>query len=131
MSRRLCDVYASAVRDAAIDPLELGQRLVAVLESGRRVATYKLATLIALLDFAVEHLPEQPDSGLAVPVRNLAERVIEIYWPQVLPFEGAELKQSTQPAASILQQTVRLRSHTGPGVSLAVVRQAHAAAYES
>ena len=52
---RLCDVYASAVNDAAIDPLELGQRLVAVLESGRRVATYKLATLIALLDFGVEH----------------------------------------------------------------------------
>ena len=90
---------------AVVDPLELGQRLVAVLESGRRVATYKLASLIALLDYAVEHLPAEPDAALAVPVRDLAERVIEIYWLQVLPFDGAELKQSTGSTASILQQT--------------------------
>ena len=79
----------------AVDPLELGQRLVAVLESGQRVATYKLASLLALLDYTVEHLPAKPDAALAVPVRDLAERVIEIYWPQVLPFEGAPLRQST------------------------------------
>lgn len=45
---------------AAVDPLDLGQRLVAVLGTGRRVATYKLATLTALIDFAVEHLPADP-----------------------------------------------------------------------
>jgi hypothetical protein len=33
-----------------VDPLVLGQRLVAVLETGLRTATYKLATLMALID---------------------------------------------------------------------------------
>jgi 5-methylcytosine-specific restriction endonuclease McrA len=107
--------------------------VVAVLESGRRVATYKLASLIALLDYAVEHLPAEPDAALAVPVRDLAERVIEIYWLQVLPFDGAELRQSTGPTASILQQTVRLRTATGAGynTSLAVAKLGHHSVYQS
>ena len=50
-----------------LDPLELGQRLVAVVETGRRVATYKLASPIALLEYSVEHLPARPDAALAVP----------------------------------------------------------------
>lgn len=42
----------------AADPLALGQKLVSVLDDGLRTATYKLATLIALLDHAAEHVPE-------------------------------------------------------------------------
>jgi hypothetical protein len=41
----------------AVDPLALGQRVVAVLETGARTARYKLATLMALIDYSVEHLP--------------------------------------------------------------------------
>ena len=36
--------------EGAVDPLLLGQRVVAVLETGMRTATYKLATLMALID---------------------------------------------------------------------------------
>lgn len=96
------------------DPLALGQRLVAVLETGRRTATYKLATLMALMDHCIEHLPVDPDAELDVPIRALSERVLEIYWQQVRPFEGARvLKQSTQPVARILAQAERLRAATG------------------
>lgn len=96
------------------DPLALGQRLVAVLETGRRTATYKLATLMALMDHCIEHLPVDPDAELDVPIRDLAARVLEIYWQQVRPFEGSRvLKQSTQPVARILAQAERLRAATG------------------
>ena len=37
-----------------VDPLLLGQRVVAILETGLRTATYKLATLMALIDQCIE-----------------------------------------------------------------------------
>lgn len=113
------------VSDVA-DPLALGQRIVAVLETGRRTATYKLATLMALMDHCIEHLPADADAELDVPIRDLAERVLEIYWPQVRPFEGSlVLRQSAQPVARILVQTERLRSATavsGGGLEWARLR---------
>jgi HNH endonuclease len=76
------------------DPLALGQRVVSVLETGARTATYKLATLMALVDHCVEHLPARPADPLAVPVRDLAMRVIELYWPQ-----GSQVRE--QATASV------------------------------
>lgn len=98
-----------------VDPLLLGQRVVAILETGLRTATYKLATLMALIDHCIENLPGQPDDELAVPIPELARRVLEIYWRQVVPFDGHELRQSTQPRARILIAANELRNAVGAG----------------
>ncbi|MGO9385927.1 MAG: HNH endonuclease [Mycobacterium sp.] len=103
----------TAVDDDAADPLRLGQRVVAILETGLRTATYKLATLMALIDHCIENLPEQPADVLRVPISDLAHRVLEIYWQQVRPFEGRELRQSTQPRARIVLATNALRKASG------------------
>jgi 5-methylcytosine-specific restriction endonuclease McrA len=95
------------------DPLLLGQRVLAILETGLRTATYKLATLSALIDHCVENLPEQPDAALPVPIPDIAHRVLELYWRQVRPFDGHELRQSTQPRARILIATNRLWDAAG------------------
>lgn len=50
-----------------LDPLLVGQRVVAILETGQRDATYKLATLMALVDHCIENLPECPEDVLRVP----------------------------------------------------------------
>lgn len=76
-----------------LDPLFLGQRVVAILETGQRDATYKLATLMALIDHCIENLPERPEDSLRVSLTELAHRVLALYWPQVRPFEGRELRQ--------------------------------------
>jgi hypothetical protein len=106
------------------DPLLLGQRVVAVLETGLRTATYKLATLMALIDHCVEHLPDTASDTLVVPIPDLAHRVLEIYWRQVRPFEGQELRQSTQPRARILFAASTFRSFARGSASLdvAIVR---------
>lgn len=101
--------------DSLIDPLLLGQRVVAILETGLRTATYKLATVTALIDHCIEHLPDEPYAPLIVPIPELAHRVLEIYWRQVLPFEGHELRQSTQPRARILAASIRFREEAGTG----------------
>ena len=116
------------------DPLLLGQRVVAILETGLRTATYKLATLMALIDHCIENMPERPGDALPVPVPDLAHRVLEIYWQQARPFDGHELRQSTQPRARILIATHSLRSAVGvtrTGVSLDIARLREPAAYTS
>jgi 5-methylcytosine-specific restriction endonuclease McrA len=106
--------------DPLSDPLLLGQRVVAVLETGLRTATYKLASLMALIDHCIEHLPDNPRDTLLVPIPDLAHRVLEIYWRQVRPFEGQELRQSTQPRARILIAASTFRSSAGCNASLEV-----------
>jgi hypothetical protein len=99
------------------DPLALGQRLVAILETGARVATYKLATLTALIDYCVENLPEDPSRELAVPISDMAARVIELYWHQVRLFENQTLRQTTGSVAKVLRAVSDLRVVTGAGES--------------
>jgi hypothetical protein len=48
--------------------------VVTLLETGLRTATYKLATLMALIDHAIEHVPEDADATLEVPIPQLAHR---------------------------------------------------------
>lgn len=92
------------------DPLLLGQRVVAILETGVRVATYKLATFMALIDHCIENLPDDPVALLTVPIPDLAQRVLELYWRQVRPFEGQELRQSTGERARIPRAVNALRA---------------------
>lgn len=103
--------------DDPIDPLLLGQRVVAILETGLRTATYKLATITALIDQCIEHLPDDPGAPLTVPIPELAHRVLEIYWLQVRPFDGRELRQSTQPKARIIAAINIFRDAAGVGYS--------------
>jgi hypothetical protein len=118
----------------AADPLLLGQRVVAILETGLRTATYKLATLMALIDHCVENLPERPDDMSRVPIPDLAHRVLEIYWQQARPFDGHELRQSTQPRARILAATNALRQTARverTSMSVDIARLRAPAAYSS
>ncbi|HYB39901.1 MAG TPA: HNH endonuclease, partial [Mycobacterium sp.] len=118
----------------AADPLLLGQRMVAILETGLRTATYKLATLMALIDHCIENMPERPGDVLRVPIPDLAHRVLKIYWQQVRPFDGHELRQSTQPRARILIATNVLREAAGikrTSVSVDIARLRAPATYRS
>ena len=97
--------------EPTIDALALGQQVVAVLETGLRTATYKLATLMALVDHCVEYLPDHRENELAIPISRLAERVLETYWRQVAPLHGfGRLRQSSQPRARVLQAVQDLRA---------------------
>lgn len=66
--------------------IQLGQRLTSLLNFGRRQTTYKLATLLALIDVCTESLPDDSDDTLEVSIIDLADRVIEYYWQQVEPY---------------------------------------------
>ncbi|GGF35540.1 HNH endonuclease [Williamsia phyllosphaerae] len=95
------------------DPLSLGQKLVAVLEGGRRTSTYKLATILALLDLAVESVPEHPDDAVDIDLDALSERVLAMYWRQIRPIEGVQIRQSSDGRSAILAIVETLRTSTG------------------
>lgn len=99
-----------------VDPLLLGQRVVAILETGQRDATYKLATLMALIDHCIENLPPNPLDALRVPLPELAHRVLALYWPQVRPFQGQELRQRRTGSIARIPDAARsLREAAGAG----------------
>lgn len=116
------------------DPLLLGQRVIAILEQGQRDATYKLATLMALIEHSIENLPFHADDTLTVPIPELAHRVLALYWHQVRPFEGHDLAQRrTGTKTRIVDATKALREASKAGnsrMSLEIAMLRAPAAYE-
>jgi hypothetical protein len=95
----------------AAGALALGEKLLSLLEESARTTTYKPALLLALIDRAQEHIDADQ-----VPVSALAERVIELYWPQTLiyPTTGTVLRQTqTHGRATIVAEIHALRSAIG------------------
>ena len=95
-----------------------------LLDEGSFVATYKFALLHAIADLCVA---EGDDSGapLELSTEDIAERFVELYWPQSVPFlrggDGALLMQNTGNQAAVVT-AVRER-HEGYGGSLANLRR--------
>ncbi|WP_432501907.1 HNH endonuclease [Kineococcus arenarius] len=92
------------------DPLEVGARVAELIATGRRVSTYKLAVLSALVQHCLEH-PTAPDAPLRVPIEDLADRVVDLYWPQVRTFsEVGVLRQNEQSGRSLPDVVRELRT---------------------
>jgi hypothetical protein len=123
------------MREVVADPLLLGQRVVAILETGQRDATYKLATLMSLIDHCIENLPTRPEDVLHVPIPALAHRVLALYWRQVRPFEGHQLRQRrTGSKARITDAALALRDATcsgNSGLSLDIAMMRSPEAYQA
>ena len=92
------------------DPLTLGQQLVAVLEGGRRTSTYKLAVMVALLDLAVESVPDDPPAEVSIDLDDLTDRVMALYWTQLRPLSERD-------------QLVLRQSRDGRGVIFSALEQ--------
>ena len=84
------------------------ERLLEVIDSGRRTAAYKLALLIALLDLCARHSDADGRAPGLLYTRDIAEQVAVLYWPQVIPYlepgagTAVELRQIKLPRAAII-----------------------------
>jgi hypothetical protein len=89
----------------------LAERLLRLIDEGRRTATYKLALLTALIDAAALY-----PGAASVATRDLAGLVLGIYYPQSREYAAndgitRELRQITMKASSPLRAVLRLRLH--------------------
>jgi hypothetical protein len=75
------------VGDAAPQsPTLLLERLLVVVDEGRRTGTHKLLTLLALMDAAAESVGEDLHPARELPVHLVANHVLAVAWPHVVPF---------------------------------------------
>jgi hypothetical protein len=86
-----------------------------LLDEGQFVATYKYALLLALADIAVE-FGDDSGEALTIPTRQIAEKFIQYYWRQVVPYvprndptAGQVLRQNTGSQAAIIRQVMQAR----------------------
>ena len=87
----------------------LTERLLRVIDEGRRTATYKLALLLALMD-GVAATP----GATELPTRRIAEDVLDVYYPQTRTYVAndgisRELRQITMKGSPPLRAALRLR----------------------
>ena len=88
---------------APIDPVELAEKIISLLDSASYSTTYKWATLDAIMQVLTENV--QPDGQLphSISAKLVGTKVLESYWRQSIPFTANEdaqhrfLKQSSGP----------------------------------
>jgi hypothetical protein len=113
------------------------EKVLELLDEGRYTATYKYAVLLALLDLCLEHTARSGAPPEMVTTRQLADKVVEIYWPHTLAFARpsgpAVLRQNTTGQAEIVSTIRRFRERHAPDPSLPRWKSQHVAprAYES
>lgn len=99
------------------EEIEFLVKLQRLLAEGSFVATYKFALLLALADLAVE---QGDDSGapLAINMYDIAEKFVQYYWRQVLPYPSSRdarvLQQNTGVQAAIVTAVAAThKAHNG------------------
>ena len=94
-------------------------KLQRLLAEGDFTATYKFALLIALADIAVE-VGHDDDRTLDVPMRAIAEKFIDYYWQQTVPYSVGQpetkievLHQNNGNAAKVITDIQVFCRHHG------------------
>jgi 5-methylcytosine-specific restriction endonuclease McrA len=110
--------------------IAFGEKVLALLAGGQFSSSYKFAVLLGLMDLCIEHSARDGAAPTSVSTRQLAERVLELYWPHTVPFEpasGSLLRQNNRGQAEIVTLIRRFREQHAPDPSAALSRaRAHA-----
>jgi 5-methylcytosine-specific restriction endonuclease McrA len=70
----------------AADPADFAQRILQIVNEGSLTSTYKLALLLSLIDVCMERTAL--DDRAAIPIPELASKIVDLYWQQTLPYPG-------------------------------------------
>jgi hypothetical protein len=74
---------------SSADQLAFLDHIQRLFEEGEFVATYKFALLLAITELAVERGNDSA-ATLDLPYDAIADKFLELYWPQVVPYKGGE-----------------------------------------
>jgi len=102
------------------DAIAVAERVLAILDQGGFSATYKFALFTAILDLCIEKTSVHGVPPESLTTRQLAEKVVELYWNQVVQFGNAgTLRQGGGHGeqAEIVWRVARARERWADGVS--------------
>jgi hypothetical protein len=107
--------------------METVERVLQILREGSVASTYKHAVLIALMDLCIEKTKADGSTPQSLTTRELAVKVIELYWHQTRPWgkdDGAMLRQTTQRGRSIphMVHSLRSRMESQPNSTMSAAR---------
>lgn len=98
--------------------LDVVERVLQLLSDGAYSSTYKMAVLVALIDLCVEETGASGWPPAMVTTRQVAEKVVRLYWDQVRDREGSGvLRQNSGQRGVILREVAKLRHRTDGSVS--------------
>jgi 5-methylcytosine-specific restriction endonuclease McrA len=106
---------------AGDDMVAFAERVLNLLEQGSKVATYKYAVLLGLLDLCLEKTQRDGTAPTSVTTRELALKVVELYWPHSVFYEEARgvLRQNSGGQTTILSDVIAFREKLpDPGIPL-------------
>ena len=116
------------------ESIRFAEKIIEILDEGRFSSTYKLAVLLALMDLCFE---KNVASGMApdsVTTRQLAEKIIEIYWPHTIdyPRTSGTLRQNSGKQAEIPAAILSFRRDIArdPSIQLHRAKTGFADGYE-
>lgn len=125
-----------AVVSAGVDVF--AERLLQVIDEGRRTATYKLALLMALIDACGAQSDRTGRAPTELHTRTIAEHVLRLYLPQVRAFLASSgrplhLRQITMKRAEVLTAVLdlHLHAHTAGVTGLRAISKAFPDRYEA
>lgn len=98
---------------SAQEQLKFLKNIQLILQSGSFSSTYKFALLISLSRLAIERGQDSGES-LALEYIDIAEKFIELYWKQAVPYTFNDqgqliLNQNNGKQAAIVNQIIELR----------------------
>lgn len=101
--------------------IRFAERVLELLDDGRYTATYKYAVLLGLMELCLEQTQASGAPPAMFTTRQLAEKVVELYWPHTMPFVNAAgavaLRQNRGGQAEILTVISRFREQHAPDPS--------------
>lgn len=115
--------------DEVLATAVLAERLLQVIDEGRRVATYKLALLMALIDASATNSDEHGRAPKELHTRLIARHVLGLYLPHARAYLGSgqaepvTLRQITNRSSAVMNAVLRLHlvAENGGHRSLAAV----------
>jgi 5-methylcytosine-specific restriction endonuclease McrA len=109
--------------------IAFAERLLVLLDEASYSTTYKPAVLLGLLDLCIEHAAKNGAAPQMLTTRQLAHKVVEIYWPQTRDYHSAAglilLRQSNTGRADIVTK-VRAFREEQLNADVATLHQARA-----
>src|SRR5690242_3112805 len=98
------------------DAADFAERLLVLIDQGQSSASYKWALLRALVDCCLEGVSAHGVAPDSVTTRQIAERVVEIYFPHTVPYveKGVVLRQNDGGQAEVLRWIADFRRTHAP-----------------
>lgn len=98
----------------ALNAIGFAERVLTLLDEGAYNTTYKFAVLLGLMDLVIEKSNKDGSLADMVTTRQLAEKVIEIYWNHVAEYSGMneEPLQGKSGQAEIITRIKNFRARS-------------------